>query len=339
MTKLRINLALQGGGAHGAFTWGVLDRLLQDEDLEIAAISGTSAGALNAAALKSGMLAGGSEGARASLDALWTEVARSSSAGMGQWFGQELFSPAMLSRALELSPVYAFADAFNRMTSPYASGPFYNHPLQSIVDGLDYGEVCAPEGPDLFIGATNVRSGKVKVFQGAEIGPDALLASTCLPTLFRAVEIAGEAYWDGGYTGNPPLFPLFESDYPEDILIININPLGRDEVPHTAQEIQNRINEISFNTSLLRELRAISFVQRLISEGKIKQGAMKWVNVHMIADDALMNELSVATKTVAIPSVLDALKGAGQAAADSFLDAHRSDVGRRSSVDLQAMFS
>ena len=191
----------------------------------------------------------------------------------------------------------------------------------------------------MFIGATNVRSGKVKVFQGAEIGPDALLASACLPTLFRAVEIAGEAYWDGGYTGNPPLFPLFETDYPEDILIINNNPLGRDEVPHTAQEIQNRINEISFNTSLLRELRAISFVQRLISEGKIEQGAMKWVNVHMIADDALMNELSVATKTVAIPSVLDALKGAGQAAADSFLDAHRSDVDKRSSVDLQAMFS
>ena len=339
MTKLRINLALQGGGAHGAFTWGVLDRLLQEDDLEIAAIAGTSAGALNAAALKSGMLGGGHEGGRAALDALWAEVAHNSSAGMSQWFAQDLFSPSIMSKALELSPMYAFADAINRMTSPYASGPFYNHPLQSIVDGLDYGDVCAPEGPDLFIGATNVRSGKVKVFKDAEIGPDALLASACLPTLFRAVEIDGEAYWDGGYTGNPPLFPLFERQYPEDILIININPLERAEVPQTAQAIQNRINENGFNTSLLRELRAISFVQRLISDGTMDGGAMKRVHVHMIADDALMNELSVATKTVAIPSVLNALKQAGQAAASAFLETHRNDVGKRSSVDLQAMFS
>lgn len=339
MTKLRINLALQGGGAHGAFTWGVLDRLLQEPALEIAAISGTSAGALNAAALKSGMLANGAEGARGALDALWASVARSSSAGIGQWFGQELFSPSVLSQALEMSPAFAFADAFNRMTSPYSWGLFYNHPLQSIVDGFDYSDVCAPEGPDLFIGATNVRSGKVKVFKGADIGPDALLASACLPTLFRAVEIDGEAYWDGGYTGNPPLFPLFEKEYPEDILVININPLERGAVPQTAQEIQNRINEIGFNTSLLRELRAISFVQRLISEGTIAQGVMKRVHVHMIADDALMNELSVATKTVAIPSILAALKGAGQKAAETFLANHRDDIGQRSSVDLQAMFN
>ncbi|WP_085308282.1 patatin-like phospholipase family protein [Planktotalea arctica] len=338
MTKMRINLALQGGGAHGAFTWGALDRLLQEPDLEIAAISGTSAGALNAAALKSGMIENGAEGARRALDGLWHGIAQNSNTGLSQWFGQELFSPSLISQALELSPHFMFADAFNRMTSPYSWGPFYNHPLQSIVDGFDYSEVCASEGPALYIGATNVRSGKVKVFQGDEIGPDALLASACLPTLFRAVEVDGEAYWDGGYTGNPPLFPLFGPDLPEDILIININPLERDEVPQTPQAIQNRINEISFNSSLLRELRAISFVQRLLGEGSIAQGAMKQVNVHMIADDALMNELSVATKTVAIPSVLGALKGAGQKSADAFLAAHRGDIGMRSSVNLEAMF-
>lgn len=338
MKKLRINLALQGGGAHGAFTWGALDRLLQEPELEIAAISGTSAGALNAAALKSGMLGGGNAGARDALDALWSSIAKSSSAGLHQWFGQELFSPSMISQALEYSPAVMFADAFSRMTSPYNWGPFYNHPLQKIVEGFDYGDVCAPKGPELFIGATNVRSGKVKVFEGAEIGADALLASACLPTLFRAVEIDGEAYWDGGYTGNPPLFPLFRTSLPDDVLIININPLERDEVPQTAQAIQNRINEISFNSSLLRELRAISFVQRLIGQGAIEQGAMKKVNVHMIADDALMNELSVTTKTVAIPSILMALKGAGQAAAEAFLRGHRGDIGTRSSVDLQTMF-
>lgn len=339
MTKLRLNLALQGGGAHGAFTWGALDRLLQEPDLEFTAISGTSAGALNAAALKSGMLKSGAEGAREALDALWTTVANSSSAGMGHWFGQDAFSHTFASKALEMSPAYAFLDAFNSMTSPYSWGPFYNHPLQEIVDGFDYGDICQPEGPKLFIGATNVRSGKIKVFKDAEIGPDALLASACLPTLFRAIEIDGEAYWDGGYTGNPPLFPLFDQDLPEDILIININPLERDKVPQTPQEIQNRINEIGFNSSLLRELRAISFVQRLLHEGTISAHSMKRVNVHMIADDALMNELSVATKTVAIPSVLYALKSAGIAAAEAFLNAHRGDLGNKSSVDLQAMFS
>ncbi|MGB7316525.1 MAG: patatin-like phospholipase family protein [Planktotalea sp.] len=339
MTKLRINLALQGGGAHGAFTWGALDRLLQEPDLEIAAISGTSAGALNAAALKSGMISDGADGAREALETLWQRIASNSSAGMPQWFAHDAFSPSLMSQALELSAPYMFADAFNRLTSPYSWGPFYNHPLRSIVDGFDYGDVCAGEGPALFIGATNVRSGKVKVFRGAEIGPDALLASACLPTLFRAVEIDGEAYWDGGYTGNPPLFPLYDKGLPDDVVIININPLERDEVPQTAQAIQNRINEISFNSSLLRELRAISFVQRLIGEGTIAAGAMKRVNVHMIADDVLMNELSVATKTVAIPSVLFALKSAGQAAAEQFLNAHRSDIGVRSSVNLQAMFS
>lgn len=339
MTKLRLNLALQGGGAHGAFTWGVLDRVLQEPDLEIAAISGTSAGALNAAALKSGMMSGGFEGARAALDDLWNGIAKSSGAGLNQWVSQDLFSPSVVSHALEMSAPYMFAEAFNRMTSPYSWGPFYNHPLRAIVDGFDYGDVCAPQGPALFIGASNVRSGKIKVFQGDEIGPDALLASACLPTLFRAIEIDGEAYWDGGYTGNPPLFPLFDKDLPDDILIININPLERDEIPQTAQAIQNRINEISFNTSLLRELRAISFVQRLIEEGTIAQGAMKRVNVHMIADDALMNELSVATKTFAIPSVLNALKEAGQAAAESFLNTHRGDIGVKSSINLKAMFS
>ncbi|MGH1578051.1 patatin-like phospholipase family protein [Planktotalea sp.] len=339
MTTKRINLALQGGGAHGAFTWGALDRILQEPSIEIAAISGTSAGALNAAALKSGMLEGGASGAREALDALWDKVAKTSTAGFDQWFLHAQLSPSAISQALEFSPVKMFADTLSRMSSPYSSGPFYNHPLQTIVEGFNYSEVCASEGPALYIGATNVRSGKVKVFQGAQIGPDALLASACLPTLFRAVEIDGEAYWDGGYTGNPPLFPLFDQALPEDILVININPLERDAIPTTAQAIQNRINEISFNSSLLRELRAISFVQRLIGDQTLQQGSMKNVHVHMIADDALMTELSVATKTVAIPSILLALREAGTRAADAFLQAHLDDIGEKSSVNLQAMFS
>lgn len=339
MTKRRINLALQGGGAHGAFTWGVLDRILQEDDLEIAGISGTSAGALNAAALKSGMIEDGPAGARAALDALWAEVASNSAAGILEWLDQGQFSPTQISKALQFSPMMHWADALSRASSPYSWGPFYNNPLRAIADRFNYDVVSANEGPELFIGATNVRSGKIRVFEGADITPEAILASACLPTLFQAVEIAGEAYWDGGYTGNPALFPLFRDTLPEDIVVININPLERSDVPSTAQDIQNRINEISFNSSLLRELRAISFVQRLLNEGTIKQGAMKKVFVHMIADDALMNELSVATKLVAVPSILQSLKAAGYEAADRFLDEHKAKISNASSVDLQAMFS
>lgn len=338
----RINLALQGGGAHGAFTWGVLDFLLEQEDIEIAGISGTSAGALNGAALKAGLLKGGREGARDELDQLWTRMGAVENPIFADWL--QNFDLGQISRGMTNSPVFAAADIWTRVLSPYASGPFYTHPLRSVVDKFDFDRVCADEGPALFICATRVKSGKVRVFKGQEISTDAILASACLPTLFRAIEIDDpetgqcEAYWDGGYTGNPALFPLFDSSLPEDIVVVNINPIERDSVPTTAQDIQNRINEISFNSSLLRELRAIAFVQRLLEDGTLQRGRMARVLLHMIADDALMNELSVATKTVPHPVVLTRLKRAGRAAATRFLDAHRGDIGQRSSIDLAEMF-
>ncbi|AVO39586.1 patatin-like phospholipase family protein [Pukyongiella litopenaei] len=338
----RINLALQGGGAHGAFTWGVLDYLLERDDIEIAGISGTSAGALNGAALKAGLLRGGREGARDELDRLWTRMGAVENPVFADWL--QFFDLGQISRGMAHSPVFAAADIWTRVLSPYASGSLYAHPLRSVVDAFDFDRVCADDGPALFICATRVRSGKVRIFKGREISTDAILASACLPTLFRAIEIDDpetgqtEAYWDGGYTGNPALFPLFDSALPEDIVIVNINPLERDAVPVTAQDIQNRINEISFNSSLLRELRAIAFVQRLLEDGTLKRGRMARVLLHMIADDALMNDLSVATKTVPHPVVLTRLKRAGRAAAARFLDAHRDDIGARSSIDLAEMF-
>lgn len=335
---IRINLALQGGGAHGAFTWGALDRLLRDEDIEIAAISGTSAGALNAAAVKDGMLNGGHAGARAKLDWIWGEIGAVSDKGFDAWITALGPSVPGLAWALEHSPAFMAWDMSTRLMSPYVYGPLVRNPLQAIVAKLNYGDVCAPEGPALHICATNVRSGKVKVFAGQDIGPAAIMASACLPTLFQAVEIDGEAYWDGGYTGNPALFPLFAADLPDDILIININPLERRELPVAPLAIQNRINEISFNSSLLRELRAIEFVGRLLSDGQLSAGTMKKVLVHMVADDDLMNGLNVATKTVPTPVILAKLKAAGFAAMDGFLASHKGDLGRRSTVDLQAMF-
>ncbi|GGB11504.1 patatin-like phospholipase family protein [Allosediminivita pacifica] len=340
----RINLALQGGGAHGAFTWGVLDRILEEDGIEIAAISGTSAGALNGAAVKAGILADGNAGAREMLDWVWTQVASLDDMRMPAWMQAWLPSPGIISKTLEYSLPYMLTDTASRMVSPYAWGPFYKNPLQPIVEKLDFGRVCADAGPRLCICATSVRDGKIRVFTRHNISTEAILASACLPTMFQAVEVEDpvtgvmEAFWDGGYTGNPALFPLFERDLPDDIVIININPLHRQDLPVTPPEIQNRINEISFNSSLLRELRAIDFVQRLLVERSVPEGTMKRVLVHMISDDGLMNDLSVATKLVAVPSVIAELKAAGRRAAGDFLRLHYDDIGERQTVDLRSMF-
>ncbi|WP_428925238.1 patatin-like phospholipase family protein [Marinibacterium sp. SX1] len=343
MAKKKINLALQGGGAHGAYTWGVLDRLLEEEELEIAGISGTSAGALNGAALKSGIVSGGRTGARENLDWLWSQMGAINEPGLSGWM--DGFSPRRVANAIEFSPAYMMGETMSRLMSPYAYGPFYANPLRSVVEFFDYDKVCSRSDPALFICATKVRDGKIRVFSGDEISTEAILASACLPTIFKAVEIVDpvtgetEAYWDGGYTGNPALFPLFSRDLPQDIVVININPLERKELPVTPQQIQNRINEISFNSSLLREMRAIAFVQRLLDDGTMPEGRMRRIHMHMIADDALMNELSVATKLVPTPPVLAQLHAAGRASAEAFLEAHFDDIGQRSSVDMVDMFS
>ncbi|MCE0504747.1 patatin-like phospholipase family protein [Roseivivax sp. GX 12232] len=344
MTK-RINLALQGGGAHGAYTWGVLDRILEDEEVEIAAISGTSAGALNGAALKCGWQAGGREGARERLAWLWNEVTQVKTLGLPDWMNAWLPHPGITSLALEYSPGYAIGDTANRVISPYAWGPYYRNPLAPVVDQLDFGGVCGAGGPRLFVGATSVRDGKIRVFTGEAITREAILASACLPTLFQAVEVTcpisgkPEYCWDGGYSGNPALFPLYAKDLPDDVVIVNINPLIRETLPTTAPEIHNRINEISFNSALLKELRAVEFVQRLLADGSVLPGRMKNVLVHMIADDDLMTDLSVATKMVPVPTLIGQLRDAGRAAADRFLSEHRDDLGHRQTADLVAMFN
>ena len=337
MTKKRINLALQGGGAHGAFTWGVLDRLLEEKSLEVAAISGTSAGALNGAALKAGWVSGGAEAARENLDWLWAQMGAVHDLRMPAWMAASL--PGAISAAIEYTIPSTGIDALAQAVSPYSYGPFYSNPLRRVVERFSYDKICAGDAPRLYVGATNVRSGKIRIFEGEDIGADALLASSCLPTLFQAIEIEGEAYWDGGYTGNPALFPLFEADLPNDIVVVNINPLVRPDVPRSPQEIQNRINEISFNSSLLRELRAISFVQRLLDDGTVPEGSMKRLNLHMISDDRLMAGLSVMTKLVPNPFLLNRLKEAGRMAADKFLAAHWDDLGVRGSSELTEMFS
>lgn len=339
---IRINLALQGGGAHGAFTWGVLDRLLEDEKIEVAGITGTSAGALNGAAFKAGMVQDGRAGAKAALDALWARMGAVGDMRFNHWLTR--FDAVAWAGALEAAMPFSPLESLSQVISPYHYGPFYKNPLREVVEQFNFAEVCAGEGPELFICATCVRTGKIRIFEGEEISTDAVLASACLPDLFQAVEIEDpetgrmEAYWDGGYTGNPALFPLFRDALPGDLVIVNINPLERDEIPKTPQQIRNRVNEISFNSSLLRELRAINFVQRLLADGTIQKGRMKEVRVHMIADDDLMTQLSVTTKLFPVPQILARLKQAGRDAAEGFLARDRENLGVRSSADLPAMF-
>ncbi|GGE42786.1 patatin-like phospholipase family protein [Actibacterium pelagium] len=345
MAPKPINLALQGGGAHGAFTWGVLDRLLESDEVEIAAMSCTSAGALNGAAVKAGLALGSKQTAQDKLDSLWHQIGANSDPHVSRYLRMVTPHTSAVANALETSPLFQWGDFLSRSVSPYSWGPFYENPLRRIVEGLVCEELIHDEGPRFCICATNVRTGKIKVFDHERLTVDSILASACLPSLFQAVEIQDpdtgttEAYWDGGYTGNPALFPLFEPDLPQDIVIVNINPLYREQLPVTPQQIQNRINEISFNSSLLRELRAISFVKRLLEQGQIENNSMKNVLIHMITDDELMNDLSVATKLVPIPYMLDRLKEAGRKAADGFLNNDVQNLGRQDSVDIHDLFA
>ncbi|OYX41090.1 MAG: patatin, partial [Rhodobacterales bacterium 32-67-9] len=310
----------------------------------IAGISGTSAGALNGAALKAGLRTGGRTGARENLDWLWAQVGAVGDMRMAHWFRAFLPFSALWSEATERLAPFSPIETMTRLFSPYDYGPFYTNPLAPIAAQFRFEHVCHPSGPAFFVAATNVRTGKIRIFSGDEITADAILASACLPTLFQSVEIADattgrtEAYWDGGYTGNPALFPLFDPALPRDIVVVNINPLVRDGVPRSAADVLDRINEISFNSSLLREFRAINFVKELIAEGSISGAAMKDVLIHLIADDDLMDRLSASSKLVSTPGLLFALKAAGRESAGRFLAEHRDKLDQVSSVDLPAMF-
>ena len=347
MQEKSINLALQGGGAHGAFAWGVLDRLLQEDWLTIAAISGTSAGALNGAAVKAGLSRhSGPEGRRAArrnLDCLWSEVGQLSDNRLVRWMHSLMPLPRSMHRLTEMFSPAAWLDGLSRIFSPYDYGPFYVNPLGPVLRELPYPNFANDRGPELFVTATNVRSGRIRVFTRHAVTTEAVLASACLPTLFRAVEIHDpetgqlEAFWDGGFTGNPALFPLYRKDLPRDIVIVNINPLMRDGVPRSPVEISDRVNEVSFNSALMSELRAINFVKRLHAEERLQNRAMKNPLIHMILDDTLMNDLNARSKMMPAPGLLARMKEAWQASADLFLTDHADALNAQDTVDLSEL--
>lgn len=336
MDSKKVNLALQGGGAHGAFTWGVLDSLLEDGRVQIEAISGTSAGALNAVAMADGLMRGGADAARECLHDLWRAISDVSHWSPVQRAPLDMF---MGNWRLDYSPGYWWTEMVSRMTSPYFFNPLDYNPLRDIVaEKVDFDRVRECDRLKLFISATNVETGRVKVFDHKELTLDMVMASACLPLIFKAVEIDGVPYWDGGYMGNPSLFPFNHATESADIVIIQINPVERKGTPTTAQEIMNRINEITFNSSLLRELRAIDFVRRLLEEGKIDGDHYRRLRVHIIGNQEELNPLGASSKLNAEWRFLRHLHDVGRDTAAQWLEEHYDRIGRRSTVDLRAMF-
>lgn len=331
-----INLALQGGGAHGAFAWGVLDRLLEDERIAFEGLSATSAGAMNAVVLAYGMTLGGREGARKALTQFWRRVAH---AGMISPLQPTWFEKAAHNHSLENSPAFVMFDLISRLYSPYQFNPLNYNPLRQVLEEtVDFQMLREKSALKLFLSATNVRSGKVKIFGNEEISADAVLASACLPFLFQAVTINGEAYWDGGYMGNPAIFPLIYKCDSRDVVVIHINPIERLETPTTARDIMNRINEISFNSSLMREMRAIAFVTKLIDDGALAEGKMKRMLIHAVEGQDFMRDLGVSSKMNADWEFLTHLRDVGRERAEAWLEANFASVNKSSTVDLGATY-
>ncbi len=336
-TTKTINLALQGGGAHGAFTWGVLDRLLEDERIVVEGVSATSAGAMNAAVFAYGYAMSGREGAKLALAGFWRRI---SQAALMSPLQPSWLDKMMGNHSLQFSPAFMMADLMTRLFSPYEFNPFNQNPLRDVLEAsVDFEALRQSDCPiKLYLSATNVRTGKVKVFERHEICADRVLASGCLPFLFQAVEIEGEHYWDGGYMGNPAIFPLIYGCESRDIVIVHINPLERAELPRSATEILNRINEISFNSSLMREMRAISFVTKLIDDGKVSDDGLRRLLVHSISADAVMAKLGVSSKLNADWDFLLHLREAGRAHTEAWLAANYDRLGEELTVDIREQY-
>jgi NTE family protein len=334
--KLAIDLALQGGGSHGAYTWGVLDRLLEEPDLMIQGISGTSAGAMNGAVFVSGFEHGGHEGAKAALEAFWLAISK-----VGALHSPLKRFPWEKAREgfnLDNAMSYRWFESITHMSSPYEWNPMNLNPLRKVVEQhIDFDAVRHSK-IKLFVAATHVASGQPKVFSGKALTVDAVLASACLPTLYQAVEIDGEAYWDGGYMGNPVLSPLIYNTPTQDLLLVQVNPIYRSGIPKRAYEISNRLNEISFNASLVAELRAIAFVQDLLADKKVSEHAYKNVLMHLVEAHTEMADLDASSKVNTDLAFLQHLKAIGRSVANDWLAKHKTSIGKRSTLDIKATF-
>ena len=334
--RKRINLALQGGGAHGAFTWGVLDRLFEDGRLDVVGCSGTSAGAMNSAVMAYGLTTGGFEGAREVLGEFWRKT--------GEAAKTSPLKPTPLDKALspgnmDFSPFWLWYDSLSRLMSPYQLNPLGFNPLLDVLnDIVDFERLRQNCSIQLFICATNVKTGRIRVFRQSELTVHSILASACLPYLFHAVEVDGEYYWDGGFMGNPPIYPLIYHTDCEDVLIVQINPINIADVPQSANEILDRMNELSFNSSLMREMRAIGFVTRLLEEKALPRDRYKQLKIHTVDAEMEMAALSHSSKLNADAGFLKWLFDLGREKGDEFLAQHFDKIGKESSTNIEEKF-
>jgi NTE family protein len=348
--QLPINLALQGGGSHGAFTWGVLDKLLEDGRFAFEGISGTSAGAMNAVAMAHGMaLAEGQpdaqirESARTALKLFWDGVVQlgsiSTSISKAQRLPLDILFGGFKALSGQPSPGQMMTDAMSSLwsttLSPYQTNPLNLNPLKDLLERqIDFERLAASKACQVFVVATAVSTGKAEVFFGKRLTAKAVMASACLPTLFRAIEIDGEHYWDGGYSGNPAIHPLIYQCQSRDIVLVQINPLKRDTVPTTAGEILDRLNEITFNAALMAEMRAIDFVKRLLHEGKLDATRYKDVLMHRIDGGATLDAYTASSKSATDAKLIYALCALGQQCAEQWLHKKSAAVGSTSSISI-----
>lgn len=335
--KKKVGIALQGGGAHGAFTWGVLDRLLEEEAVVADAICGTSAGAVNAVTVAYGLHTGGPLKAKELLEQLWRKIALS---------GSFLFKPGMFDKVygngdIYNSPGYVWFNAMSQVLSPYNFNPFNYNPLKDILNSLiNFEELQKYNKKKLFICATNVKTNRAKIFSNSDITVDAVMASACLPFLFQAVEINGEYYWDGGYMGNPPISPLISNTNIHDIVLVKINSININSVPTTARDIADRVNEISFNSSLINEMKLIHYRNELIRNGilKIDNKANREIFVHTISGYEALSQLSYSSKMNTSWDFLVELKNKGRQIAEKWLVSDFKQVGLKSTFDVEEHF-
>jgi len=337
MAAKTIELALQGGGAHGAFTWGVIDRLLEDPGIRIEAVSGTSAGAMNAVVLAHGLETGGVEGARQRLERFWRAV---SDAGRASPL-QRTPLDCMLGRwTLDWSPGYVALDLMSRLVSPYQLNPFDYNPLRDVLAAaVDFDAVNRCSAVRVFVTATDVETGQAAVFRQPDLTADTVLASACLPFMFKAVGIGGRHYWDGGYMGNPALFPLVDECPSRDLVLVQINPVFRAGPPTTAPDILNRLNEITFNASLLNELRAIVLLKELIDSEGLEDERYRSMRLHRIHGAEALCDLGVSSKLNTEWAFLEHLRDAGRAVAGAWLERNRDRLGVESTMDVEALFA
>lgn len=336
--KKHISIAMQGGGAHGAFTWGVLDRLLEEKDLVVEGVSGTSAGAMNAVSTAQGIMEGGNDGARKFMDKYWTIM---SDRGRTSPFKPGFLDVLLGKFTMHNSPGFLAFDFISKVLSPYQLNPAGTDPLKDLCEELfDFDKLNADKSVKIFMAATHVYTGKIRIFSNVneELSIETILATACLPTIHNAVMVKGDYYWDGGFSGNPAIYPLIYNCETPDVMIIKLNPTHRPRLPVTASEISDRLNEISNNLSIMREVRAMHFITKLIDNGIVKPGTLKHLHCHLIEDEKVFQDLGWSSKLNTDMEFLLHLKEAGRVAADKWMAKNWDFIGKKGTADLAEEF-